>query len=50
MERNLEFAERESEVMSSATIPGRNGREASVQSRYAGAAREKEESLCCPVR
>jgi ubiquinone/menaquinone biosynthesis C-methylase UbiE len=36
--------------MSSATIPGRNGREASVHSRYADAAREKEESLCCPVR
>ncbi len=36
--------------MSSATIPGRNGREASVLSRYANAAREKEDSLCCPVR
>lgn len=36
--------------MSSATIPGRNGREASVHSRYADAARAKEESLCCPVQ
>lgn len=36
--------------MSSATIPGRNGRETSVLTRYTNAAREKEDSLCCPVR
>jgi arsenite methyltransferase len=36
--------------MSAATIPGPNGREASVHSRYAHAARAKEDSLCCPVR
>ena len=36
--------------MSSAIIPSRNGREASIHSRYASAAREKEESLCCPAR
>lgn len=35
--------------MSISAILGRNGREASVQSRYAEAARQKEDSLCCPV-
>ncbi|MFV1968785.1 MAG: methyltransferase domain-containing protein [Pirellulaceae bacterium] len=36
--------------MSSATISGRNGREASVHTRYSGAAHKKEASLCCPVQ
>ncbi len=36
--------------MSTTTIPGRNGREASVHSRYSAAAGQKEPALCCPVR
>ncbi|HUT93909.1 MAG TPA: methyltransferase domain-containing protein [Thermoguttaceae bacterium] len=36
--------------MSTITIPGGNGREASVRTRYSAAASEKEASLCCPVR
>jgi len=32
------------------TLPGRNGREASVHTRYAAAASQTEPALCCPVR
>ena len=36
--------------MNATALPGRNGREASVATRYSAAARAKEPALCCPVQ
>ena len=36
--------------MTATALPGRNGREASVATRYSAAARAKEPALCCPVQ